>query len=43
MEQVKANKITVKAGAVVEFVKTVLKGDITIGWLLAYCCCLSAP
>ena len=27
----KPNKITIKAGAVVEFVKTTLKGEITIG------------
>lgn len=31
MDRTKPNKINIKAGAVVEFVKTTLKGEITIG------------
>ena len=30
----KPNRITIKAGAVVEFVKTTLKGEMTIGEII---------
>ena len=36
MDKSKTNKLVIRPGAVVEFVKTVLKGDVTIGWLRLY-------